>query len=106
MDFFIVPTATFSLLYCFFITVHDRRRIFHFKVTHYPTSTWIVQQLREAFSLSRQPRFSSSITQVRRGGSVAVAANCWTTSFAINPLHLTRLLALSLVASPGNGQFR
>ena len=62
MDFFTVPTASFSLLYCFFIIGHDRRRIFHFNLTHYPTSTWIMQQFREAFSLSRQPRFSSSIT--------------------------------------------
>ena len=28
---------------------HDRRCILHFNVTRHPTSTWIVQQLREAF---------------------------------------------------------
>src|SRR5947199_10408533 len=30
MDFFTVPTVTFSLLYCFFVISHDRRRILHF----------------------------------------------------------------------------
>ena len=48
MDFFTVPTVTFNLLYCFFIS-HDRRRILHCNVTRHPTSGWIVQQLREAF---------------------------------------------------------
>src|SRR5260370_28589037 len=27
MDFFTVPTITFSVLYCFFVIRHDRRRI-------------------------------------------------------------------------------
>jgi len=49
MDFFTVPTITFGMLYCFFVISHDRRRILHFNVTSHPTSSWIVQQLREAF---------------------------------------------------------
>ena len=49
MDFFTVPTVTFQLLYCFFIIRHDRRQIVHCNVTQHPTSSWIVQQLREAF---------------------------------------------------------
>jgi putative transposase len=49
MDFFTVPTLTFSVLYCFCLISHDRRRILHFNVTRHPTSSWIVQQLREAF---------------------------------------------------------
>jgi putative transposase len=56
MDFFTVPTATFSLLYCFFIISHDRRRILHCNVTRHPTSTWIVQQLREAFPYQSVPK--------------------------------------------------
>src|SRR5882724_6962462 len=46
MDFFTVPTITFSSLYCFFVISHDRRRILHFNITKHPTSSWIVQQLR------------------------------------------------------------
>jgi len=30
MDFFIVPTLTFGVLYCFFVIGHDRRKILHF----------------------------------------------------------------------------
>jgi hypothetical protein len=57
MDFFTVPTITFSALYCFFVISHDRRRILHFNVTKHPTSLWIVQQLREAFPFESAPRF-------------------------------------------------
>ena len=57
MDFFTVPTLTFNLLYCFFIIRHDRRRILHFNVTRHPTSSWIVQQLREAFPYQSAPKF-------------------------------------------------
>jgi transposase InsO family protein len=49
MDFFTVPTIRFSLLYCFFVISHDRRRILHINVTSHPTAPWIVQQLRETF---------------------------------------------------------
>jgi len=47
-DFFTIPTATFRLLYCFFVIEHGRRRIVHFNVTRHPTADWVVQQLREA----------------------------------------------------------
>jgi putative transposase len=57
MDFFTIPTITFSMLYCFFVIRHDRRRILHFNVTKHPTSLWIVQQLREAFPFGSAPRF-------------------------------------------------
>jgi len=57
MDFFTVPTVTFQLLYCFFIIRHDRRQIVHFNVTRHSTSSWIVQQLREAFPYQSAPKF-------------------------------------------------
>jgi len=56
MDFFTVPTITFRVLYCFFSISHDRRRILHFMSQH-STSSWIVQQLREAFPFGSAPRF-------------------------------------------------
>jgi hypothetical protein len=34
-----------------------RRRILHINVTRQPTSTWIIQQLREAFLYQAGPRF-------------------------------------------------
>ena len=57
MDFFTVPTLAFNLLYCFFVISHHRRRILHFNITRHPTSSWIVQQLREAFPYQSAPRF-------------------------------------------------
>jgi hypothetical protein len=62
MDFFTVPTITFGILYCFFVISHERRRILHFNVTCHPTSTWIVQQLREACPYESAPDSCSSIT--------------------------------------------
>src|SRR5258708_21725496 len=56
IDFFTAPTITFSMLYCFFVISHDRRRILHLNVTKHPTSQWVVQQLREAFPFATAPR--------------------------------------------------
>jgi transposase InsO family protein len=49
MDFFVVPTVRFQLLYVWFVLDHDRRRVIHFNVTSSPTARWVIQQLREAF---------------------------------------------------------
>jgi transposase InsO family protein len=56
-DFFVIPTASFRLLYCFLILSHDRRRVLHFNVTEHPTSVWTAQQLTEAFPFQKSPRF-------------------------------------------------
>ncbi len=56
MDFFVVPTVTFRVLYVWFAIEHGRRRILHFNVTDHPSSTWVVQQLRETFPFDTAPR--------------------------------------------------
>jgi hypothetical protein len=38
VDFFVVPTATFRILFVFIVLQHQRRRIVHFGVTMSPTS--------------------------------------------------------------------
>ena len=48
MDFLVVPTARFQLLYVWSVIDHGRRIIIHFGVTAHPTSSWVVQQLRES----------------------------------------------------------
>ena len=40
VDFFVVPTVSFRILYVFLILAHDRRRIVHFNVTEDPTAEW------------------------------------------------------------------
>ncbi len=57
MDFFTVPTLTFGVLHCFFVTGHDRRKILHFNVTRNPNALWVVQQLREAWAYKEPHRF-------------------------------------------------
>lgn len=57
MDFFTVPTATFRVLYCFFVISHGRRSVLHFNGTKHPSSPWIVQQLREAFPEDTAPQY-------------------------------------------------
>ena len=49
MDFFVVPTVGFRLLYVWFVIDHGRRRIIHFNVTTNPTAQGVTQQLRESF---------------------------------------------------------
>ena len=57
IDFFVVVTAGFRLLYCFIVLRHDQRRVVHFNVTPYPTSRWTAQQIVEAFPFDEAPRF-------------------------------------------------
>jgi putative transposase len=56
-DFFVVPTATYRLLFVFVILAHHRRRIVHVAVTAHPTAAWTAQQLREAFPEDAAPRY-------------------------------------------------
>jgi transposase InsO family protein len=57
VDFLVVPTITFHLLYVLVFLSHDRRRIIHFNVTAHPTAQWSTQQLRNAFYDQEPPRF-------------------------------------------------
>jgi putative transposase len=56
-DFFVVPTATFRLLFVLVLLAHDRRCIRHVAVTAHPTAAWTAQQLREAFPWEEAPRY-------------------------------------------------
>ena len=57
MDFFTVPTATFRVLYVFFVIHHARRTVLLARVTEHPTGTWIIQQPREAFPFDSAPLY-------------------------------------------------
>jgi transposase InsO family protein len=57
VDFFVVPTATFRVLYVFVILSHLRRRVVHFNVTTSPTAAWTAQQIVDAFPDDSAPRF-------------------------------------------------
>ena len=66
-----MPTATFRVLYCFFVISHGRRNILHFNVTEHPTGSWIVQQVREVFPEDRAPQYLILDRDVRFSGEVA-----------------------------------
>ena len=59
-DFFVVPTATFRLLFVFVILAHDRRRPVHFAVTSHPTAEWTAGQLVQAFPWDSCSAFSGA----------------------------------------------
>ena len=41
IDLFVVPTATYRLLYAFIALRHERREVVHVNVTAHPTATWL-----------------------------------------------------------------
>ena len=57
IDFFVVPTATFRVLYVFLVLEHERRRIVHFNVTDAPSAQWTGQQLVNAFPDDSAPKY-------------------------------------------------
>ena len=57
MDFFVVPTLTFRMLFVLVIINHDSRKIEHFGVTYNPNSIWLKQQLREATPYDYKPKY-------------------------------------------------
>ena len=57
VDFFVVHTIDFKLLFVFLVLAHDRRRVIHFNVTEHPTAEWAAAQLMQAFPWDTPPRY-------------------------------------------------
>ena len=57
MDFFVVPTIGFNLLFAFVIVRLDRRDLVWINVTTNPTGEWVARQLTEAFPWNEAPRY-------------------------------------------------
>ncbi|MFN2196909.1 MAG: integrase core domain-containing protein [Anaerolineales bacterium] len=57
IDFFVVPTATFRVLFVLVILAHDRRRVMHYNVTEHPTAYWTGEQIIQAFPGGSEPRY-------------------------------------------------
>jgi len=55
MDFLVVPTIGFRLLYALVILRHDRRQIVLIGVTGHPTAQWIARQIAEVFAWDETP---------------------------------------------------
>jgi len=56
IDFFVVPTARFHILFVMIILVHNRRRVVHFNITEHPSQEWAAQQIVEAFPFDDPPK--------------------------------------------------
>src|ERR1700730_6312312 len=85
MDFFTVPTITFSVLYGFFVIGHGRRRVLHFNVTRHPTAAGVIQQLREAFPFQSAPRFLIFDRDAQYGLEVPIVVR----SMTIQPIRIS-----------------
>ena len=57
MDFLVVPTIGFKLLFVLVILKHERRRLLSLTVTSNPTSEWIARQIIEAFPWNEAPAY-------------------------------------------------
>ena len=57
MDCCIVPTIRFQVLYVFIVVNHARRRIEHVAVTDRVSSSWMIQQIRNATPFGKQPQY-------------------------------------------------
>ena len=57
VDFFLVPTLTFRLLFVFVVLRHERRELLHINVTDHPSAVWTAQQIIEAFPDDSAPKF-------------------------------------------------
>jgi transposase InsO family protein len=57
VDFFVVPTIRFRVLFVFLVLAHDRRRVLHFNVTAHPTAEWTADQILQAFPWNTAPRY-------------------------------------------------
>jgi putative transposase len=57
IDFFIVPTIRFKLLFVLVVLAHSRRKILYFNVTENPTAHWTGQQIVEAFPWDCAPKY-------------------------------------------------
>ncbi len=57
VDFFVVPTARFQVLYVLVIIWHKTRQVVHFNVTRHPTARWAAQQIVEACPWNTLPKY-------------------------------------------------
>jgi putative transposase len=57
VDFLVVPTISFRILFVFLVMSHDRRRVLHFNVTAHPTAEWTADQILQAFPWDTAPRY-------------------------------------------------
>jgi putative transposase len=76
VDFFVVPSLSFRILYVFLVLAHDRRRMVRFNVTEHPTAEWTATQLLQAFPWDKGPRFLLRDRDSIYGAAFRAQAKC------------------------------
>ena len=57
IDFLLVPTVRFKVLFVLVVLAHHRRRVVHFNITEHPTAQWTGQQIVEAIPWDTAPQY-------------------------------------------------
>lgn len=57
IDFLVVRTIFFKVIYVFIAISHDRCKILHFGISSKPHSQWVIQQLRETFAFDETTKY-------------------------------------------------
>src|SRR5258705_6555432 len=57
IDFLVVRSVNFRLLFVFVVLSHERRHAIHFNVTSHPTAKWTARQIAEAFPWDSAPGY-------------------------------------------------
>ncbi len=71
MDFLVVPTVGFKLLFVLLILWHQRRRLISLSVTINPTAEWIARQITDAFPWDEAPEYMIRDRDASYGHAVA-----------------------------------
>ena len=82
IDLFVVPTASFRLLYGFLLLSHARRQVLSIGVTDHPTAEWLTRQVTDACGWDRAPGYiirdnDGAWGNQRCGKSDEVSIHCW-----------------------------
>ena len=57
MDYFVIPTLEFKMLYVLIIINHGSRQIEHFAISKNPNLEWVNQQIRNATPYGHEPKY-------------------------------------------------
>ena len=57
VDFAVVPTVTFQILFVFVVLSLERRKVLHLNVTTHPSAQWTAQQVVEACAWNQTPSY-------------------------------------------------
>jgi hypothetical protein len=88
IDFFVVPTLTFRLLFGCVILRHHRRELLPIGVTDQPTAAWAAQQIVHAFTDETAPPTCSAIAMPATALISSAGSSAW--AFPRSSPHLAR----------------